>query len=282
MDSIPLSLSSLSPLQTHSDPQMRPPKTTFPLLNRFLAPKTAVLQIHLPISKTSSHLQNFHTTQKTIFSPFQSQISTPKTTVHLKNPHPSTHFSIPKTTFHLLGSMAAAPLPTYAETLQFSDKIDIEKTLIAIDDFFNRYPFFVASVTFIWLVVIPVTQELLKKYKSIATIDAFRKLRDDPSFILLDIRPAKSVLAIGSPNLKTLKKTCVNVEYREGEDEDFVKKVMEELSDPPNTTVCVLDNFDGNSMKVAKLLVENGFKEAYAIKGGIMGKDGWQVSFHSK
>ena len=31
-------------------------------------------------------------------------------------------------------------------------------------------------------------------------------------------------------------------------------------------------------MKVAELLVNNGFKEAYAIKGGISGKRGWRVS----
>lgn len=39
----------------------------------------------------------------------------------------------------------------------------------------------------------------------------------------------------------------------------------------------VQDSFDGNSMKVAELLVKNGFKEAYAIRGGIQGKNGWQA-----
>lgn len=38
-------------------------------------------------------------------------------------------------------------------------------------------------------------------------------------------------------------------------------------------------SFDGNSMKVAELLVSGGIKEAYAIKGGIRGKKGWQVIF---
>lgn len=32
-------------------------------------------------------------------------------------------------------------------------------------------------------------------------------------------------------------------------------------------------------MKVAELLFKNGFKEAYAIRGGIRGKNGWQVLF---
>lgn len=35
-------------------------------------------------------------------------------------------------------------------------------------------------------------------------------------------------------------------------------------------------SFDGNSIKVAELLTKNGFKEAYAIRGGVRGKDGWQ------
>lgn len=38
-------------------------------------------------------------------------------------------------------------------------------------------------------------------------------------------------------------------------------------------------SFDGNSMKVAELLVSGGIKAAYAIKGGIRGKKGWQVIF---
>ncbi|XP_010251414.1 PREDICTED: rhodanese-like domain-containing protein 4, chloroplastic isoform X3 [Nelumbo nucifera] len=41
-------------------------------------------------------------------------------------------------------------------------------------------------------------------------------------------------------------------------------------------SVLLTSSFDGNSMKVAELLVKNGFKEAYAIKGGIKGKNGWQ------
>ncbi|CAA6663890.1 unnamed protein product [Spirodela intermedia] len=36
-------------------------------------------------------------------------------------------------------------------------------------------------------------------------------------------------------------------------------------------------SFDDDSLKVAELLVKNGFKEAYAIKGGVRGKEGWQA-----
>ncbi|KAL5996679.1 hypothetical protein ACLOJK_007598 [Asimina triloba] len=66
------------------------------------------------------------------------------------------------------------------------------------------------------------------------------------------------------------------IEYSEGEEDGFVKEVLQNFNDPGNTTICVLDNFDGYSLKVAELLVSNGFKEAYAIKGGLRGKDGCQ------
>lgn len=38
-----------------------------------------------------------------------------------------------------------------------------------------------------------------------------------------------------------------------------------------------IGSFDGNSMKVAELLFKNGFKEAYAIKGGVRGQQGWMA-----
>lgn len=148
--------------------------------------------------------------------------------------------------------------------------------MIAIDDFNNRNPFFVAGVTFIWLVVIPLTEEYLQKYKFTSAIDAFRKLRDDPNAQLLDIRDSKTLRYLGSPNLKILNKGVVQVEFREGDEEGFVKMVLEKFAEPANTVVCVMDNFDGNSMKVAELLFKNGFKEAYAIRGGVRGKKGWQ------
>lgn len=38
-------------------------------------------------------------------------------------------------------------------------------------------------------------------------------------------------------------------------------------------------SFDDNSLKVAELLFKNGFREAYAIRGGVKGKNGWLVFF---
>ncbi|KAJ8561468.1 hypothetical protein K7X08_033945 [Anisodus acutangulus] len=161
---------------------------------------------------------------------------------------------------------------------EIPSKINIEAILVSIDEFFNKYPFFVAGVTFIWLVVIPLVEEYLQKYKFISAVDAFGKLRDDPSWQLLDVRDNKSLAYLPSPNLRMLNKSVMQVEFRQGdEDEDaFVKRVFHNFNDPQNTTLCILDNFDGNSIKVAELLVKNGLKEAYAIRGGIRGKKGWQ------
>ncbi|KAJ8748213.1 hypothetical protein K2173_000621 [Erythroxylum novogranatense] len=159
---------------------------------------------------------------------------------------------------------------------QVFERINLEPVLVSIDDFFNRNPFFVAGCTFIWLLVIPLTQEYLSKYKFISAIDAFRKLRDNPDAQLLDIRKAKTLISLGSPNLKIFNKSAVQVEFpEEGDDMLFVKNVLDSFQDPANTILCILDNFDGNSIKAAELLVKNGFKEAYAIRGGVRGKKGW-------
>ena len=100
--------------------------------------------------------------------------------------------------------------------------------LLAIDDFFNRNPFFVAGCTFIWLIVIPLTDEFfLRKYRFISAIDAFRKLRDDPNVQLLDIMDNKTVKYLRSPNLKILNKGVVQVQYSEGDEDGFVKKFLQ-------------------------------------------------------
>ncbi|XP_010532931.1 PREDICTED: rhodanese-like domain-containing protein 4A, chloroplastic [Tarenaya hassleriana] len=158
---------------------------------------------------------------------------------------------------------------------EVSGKIDLESILVSIDDFINRYPFFVAGCTFVWLVVVPVAKYYLSKFKPISAMNAFRKLKKLPSSQLLDIRDEKALASLSSPNLKLLGKSTVQVPYSEEDELGFLEKVKRSFSDPENTVVCVLDNFDGNSSKVAELLVENGFQEAYYIKGGVRGKDGW-------
>jgi len=173
-------------------------------------------------------------------------------------------------------AVASWPLPSLAA--EGDGKASLESILVAIDDFNNRNPFFVAGVVFVWLVVIPLLEEyVFKKYKPVSAIDAFRKLRDVPEAQLLDIRRGKSVRFMAPPNLKLVEKSAVQVEFDEEDEKGFVKEVLTRFPDPANTVVCVLDNFDGNSLKVAELLIENGFKEAYAIKGGLRGPEGWQA-----
>ncbi|KAF6162340.1 hypothetical protein GIB67_008469 [Kingdonia uniflora] len=264
------SFTSLSPLQNHCNkPHITTSKTTFLLQNHFSLPKTTShsLTPHFPI-----HSNNHNPILKI-------------TCTHLSKPLKITSFSRNSLKLQLslaLMAMGYPQFPCFATEITVpsdgvSSKINVESVLVSIDEFFNRYPFFVAGVTFIWLVVIPLTQEYLKKFKFLSALDAFRKLRDDPNSELLDIRDKKSVGYLGTPNLKVLKKSGIQIEFSEGQEERFVKKVLESFKDPGNTTVCVLDSFDGNSIIVAELLFKNGFKECYAVKGGIRGKDGWQA-----
>uniref|UniRef100_J3L6M0 Rhodanese domain-containing protein n=1 Tax=Oryza brachyantha TaxID=4533 RepID=J3L6M0_ORYBR len=174
-------------------------------------------------------------------------------------------------------AFAASSWPLASLAAEADGKVSLESVVVAIDDFTNRNPFFVAGVVFVWLVVIPLVQEYFKKYKAVSAIDAFRRLRDEPGAQLLDIRRGKSVRFMASPNLRLVEKSAVQVEFDEDDEGGFIKEVLPRFPDPANTVVCILDNFDGNSMKVAELLFKNGFKEAYAIKGGLRGPDGWQA-----
>ncbi|KAI5599733.1 hypothetical protein BDE02_02G215000 [Populus trichocarpa] len=239
-------MESLSILLSSSPPIQNNPKTLKPATN----------------SKPNSHLRKF------AFSK-ESSLQNPLSLVSNK-----TTFSF--TTIQLFTSLPCLASETLtSQTEQVSDKINLESILVSIDDFFNKNPFFVAGCTFIWLVVIPLTEEYLRKYKFVSAIDAFRKLRDNPDAQLLDIRDRRSVFALGSPNLKMFDKSVVQVEFPEGDEGGFVKNVLKNFQDPANTSLCILDNFDGDSMRVAELLFKNGFKEAYAIRGGVRGKKGW-------
>lgn len=137
-------------------------------------------------------------------------------------------------------ALASWPLPSLAA--EGDGKVSLESIVVAIDDFNNRNPFFVAGVVFVWLVVIPLVQEyVFKKYKPVSAIDAFRKLSDVPEAQLLDIRRGKSVRFMAPPNLKLVDKSTVQVEFDEEDDKGFVKEVLARFPDPTNTVVCVLD-----------------------------------------
>ncbi|MED6186987.1 hypothetical protein PIB30_072074 [Stylosanthes scabra] len=262
--------------------------SSYPLFNKN-HPKTQ----KFPTIKASSLISNNHTPHS---SP-QFSASSPKPSKNIPFSALQTHSLnslqniffpqnlLSKSCFSLTVIDLFASLPSLADEAAASSplvesdagKINLEAILVSIDDFFNRYPFFVAGVTFIWLVVLPIAQEYFRKYKFVSAIDAFRKLRDDPDSQLLDIRDRKNVKFLRSPNLKLLKKEVVQVEFTEGNEDGFVKKVLGRFKDPPNTVLCILDSFDGNSLKAAELLFKNGFKEAYAIRGGVRGQQGWMA-----
>ncbi|CAK7349218.1 unnamed protein product [Dovyalis caffra] len=229
------------------------------------------IQNHPRTLKSNTCKPNSHQTS----FPFSKKSSLQNPLSLLKNPL-SNKTTLSFTTIQLYTSLPSLASETLtSQTEQVSDKINLESILVSIDDFLNRNPFFVAGCTFIWLIVIPLTEEYLRKYKFISAIDAFRKLRDNPDAQLLDIRDRRSVVALRSPSLKMFNKSVVQVEFSEGDEDGFLKNVLENFQDPANTTLCILDNFDGDSVRVAELLFKNGFKEAYAIRGGVRGKKGW-------
>ncbi|CAM8907592.1 unnamed protein product [Rhodiola kirilowii] len=197
-------------------------------------------------------------------------------------PQPKTLIKITTSPTTYLLPLLTTSLPSLALAADDSplpqQKINLEAIVVSIDDFFIKYPFFVTLLGVIWLVIIPLAQYYLNSYKYTSTLDAFQKLRDDSNAALLDIRDDKSVAFLPTPDLNLFNKAAFQLHFSDDDDHMvFVNKVLQKFQDPGSTVLCVIDNFDGSSLKVAELLVKNGFKEAYAIKGGVRGKRGWQA-----
>ncbi|CAA0838935.1 Rhodanese-like domain-containing protein 4-chloroplastic [Striga hermonthica] len=105
---------------------------------------------------------------------------------------------------------------------------------------------------------------------------AYAKLGEDENAQLLDVRSTVEIKGAGRPDLKGLKKKAVGIVYK-GEDKvGFLDKLSLRFKEPQNTTLFILDKFDGNSELVAELVTANGFKAAYAIKDGAEGPKGWK------
>ncbi|KAH8964866.1 hypothetical protein BDL97_04G087700 [Sphagnum fallax] len=91
---------------------------------------------------------------------------------------------------------------------------------------------------------------------------------------LLDVRAGDSdEYRDVMPNITPLEKEVVQLPFT-GQD-DYAAQAFANVEDAENTTVFILDGLNGNSLAVAKLLANNGFKGAYAIEGGIEGPAGW-------
>nr|XP_043630589.1 uncharacterized protein LOC122601922 [Erigeron canadensis] len=107
---------------------------------------------------------------------------------------------------------------------------------------------------------------------------AYDKLGDDVSAQLLDIRPTSEIRAVGGPDIRGLNKKPVTVAYNGDDKQGFLKKLAFKFKQPEDTTLFILDKFDGSSELVAELVTVNGFKAAFAIKDGAEGPRGWMNS----
>ncbi|GAB2224114.1 hypothetical protein Droror1_Dr00004861 [Drosera rotundifolia] len=114
-----------------------------------------------------------------------------------------------------------------------------------------------------------------KKFGVESARNAYAKLADEGDAELLDIRSLKDAREVGGPDIRGLKKKPVSVVYRGDDKPGFLKKLALKFKDPENTTLYILDKFDGKSELVAELVTANGFKAAYAIKDGAEGPRGW-------
>ncbi|KAJ7951283.1 rhodanese-like domain-containing protein 4, chloroplastic [Quillaja saponaria] len=126
-----------------------------------------------------------------------------------------------------------------------------------------------------------VLSQVLKKPKpwGIESVkNAYAKLGDDANTRLLDIRAPVDFRQVGSPDIRALSKKPVSIVYKGDDKPGFLKKLSSKFNEPENTTLFILDKFDGNSELVAELVTINGFKAAYAVKDGAEGPRGWMNS----
>ncbi|KAK6920020.1 hypothetical protein RJ641_015924 [Dillenia turbinata] len=186
-------------------------------------------------------------------------------------------------------SSGVAKALTYEEALQqfvgtsTSDKtsgFDVSGIVDSVVSFGVENPAVIAGGVVI-LALPLVLSQLFKKLKSFGVESAktaYAKLGDEPSAQLLDIRAPVEFREVGSPDIRGLKKKPVAVSYKGDDKSRFLKKLSLKFKEPENTTLFILDKFDGNSELVAELVTSNGFKAAYAIKDGAEGPRGWMNS----
>ncbi|CAK8560706.1 unnamed protein product [Lathyrus sativus] len=173
---------------------------------------------------------------------------------------------------------------TYEEALGLSPSasnyggdIDVNGFVDSVVGFATGNPAILAGGVAI-LAVPLVLSQILKKPKPWgveSAKNAYAKLGADGNAQLLDIRGLSEIRQIGGPNVGGLKKKSVSIVYKGDDKPGFLKKLSLKFKDPENTTLFILDKFDGNSELVAELVTLNGFKSAYAIKDGAEGPRGW-------
>ncbi|CAI0469919.1 unnamed protein product [Linum tenue] len=189
----------------------------------------------------------------------------------------------------LLGTSLAKAL-TYEEALQQTigggggggdSGFDVNGFVDSIIGFGTDNPIVVAAGGAAALGVPLVLSQFQKSPKSFgieSAKKAYAVLGEDPTAQLLDIRAPAELRQVGTPDVKGLGKKTVSIAYKGEDKPGFLKKLSLKFKEPENTTLFVLDKFDGNSELVAELVSVNGFKAAYAIKDGAEGPKGWLSS----
>lgn len=176
---------------------------------------------------------------------------------------------------------------SYEEALQqsvstsTSSDIDISGAIDSLINVASENPLIVGGGVAVLAVPLVVSQLISKPSKPWgveSARNAYAKLSGEDGAQLLDIRPQSEIKQSGSVDLKGLKKKPVSIVYKGEDKPGFLNKLGLRFKEPENTTLFVLDKFDGNSEIVAELVTANGFKAAYAIKDGAEGPRGWKNS----
>lgn len=174
---------------------------------------------------------------------------------------------------------------SYEEALQqtvnsISGDFDAGGVLDSVLNFGTENPAVIAGGAAI-LVVPLVLSQVLKNSKPWgieSAKSAYAKLGEDANAQLLDIRAPVEFRKVGSPDIRDLRKKPVSIAYKGEDKPGFLKKLSLKFKEPENTTLFILDKFDGTSELIAELVTVNGFKAAYAIKDGAEGPRGWMNS----
>ncbi|PWA95971.1 thylakoid rhodanese [Artemisia annua] len=160
--------------------------------------------------------------------------------------------------------------------------IDISGAIDGIVNFGVENPLVLAAGAAVFAVPVILSQVLgkssSKAYGVASARVAYEKLGEDGDSQLVDIRGSGEIRSVGSPDIKAFKKKAISVAYNGDDKPGFLKKLGLKFKEPENTTLFILDKFDGSSELVAELVTVNGFKAAYAIKDGAEGPRGWTNS----
>ncbi|MCO5562832.1 hypothetical protein L7F22_026311 [Adiantum nelumboides] len=163
-----------------------------------------------------------------------------------------------------------APTPSDVDVGAITDSV----TSFAVD---NPLAIIAGVAAFALPLVVSNLFSQAKPWNSVSAKEALRKLETGDAQ-LLDIRSGEDIKAEGTPDLRSVKKRVYQIPYSPDNDEAYVKKLLAKFKEPSDTILVILDQYDGNSLSVAKLATANGFKAAYAIKGGAEGPNGWRNS----